>query len=187
MTNTKKYIEMANDVIQDMQTNCFGCNINLVSALEIKAGACLTCFPDMTARLRTLTTDCAKLLVEKRESDELRDRLLSMLPLQNALIVAESCGVKAAENGVVRSSNPYPPCSDESVLWEDGWYHAWFPIELQRMKSVMLWSLDMLSSVRELALEYGKNDISSRIDDVITKVGPYLEDILDNEKEEKLG
>lgn len=166
-----------------MSTDCFKCNNKLVSATELSAKACLKCFQDIVKELHECKLQLSVMTEENAELKKFKVDAQETAERRSMLINAESNGMEAGSRGALRNDNPYGDDSEEATFWEAGWYREWLPNELQRMKSIMAWSLDVLAPARELAKGYGRDDISSCIDQVIIKVGPYLEELFEDEKE----
>lgn len=158
-----------------MTTECFNCKGSLVSASELEAGACLKCYPDIIAKLRTANEQLEQARANGKDLDEKVTAAGEALTLYSKLVQAEVDGGTAAVRGAPITDNPFESGTDQNEHWALGWNQQNLANQYGKLRSLMLWTCEHLAHVREIAKGYGQDEISTKLELVFQKVVPYVE------------
>lgn len=157
-----------------MPIECLNCKGSLVSATEVSAGACLSCYPSIMKKLAAQEEQLAALAKEKLGLQELCEEACKKNDGYVSIVNAELNGAEAARRGAPPTDNPLPPDSEERKHWDFGWSQENLSSSFGKLRALMLWTTEHLAHVREIAKGYGQDEIATKLELVFTKVTPYL-------------
>lgn len=156
---------------------CALCHNEFSSALEEKVGNCLQCIPeivknyDVVKTLNAVLIEKEKDLKKRLEESEEENRTLRLkISFRETLDAAEQKGKKAGELGLGPDQNPYED-KETRAFWEYGRYVASSDVTIKQSQAVMLWTIDCLDYVRQIA----DSETRAKVETIIAKLAPFLE------------
>jgi len=154
---------------------CKSCEGLLSTGIEIKLDTCVACIEKVLKESAALKDECIQLQKNDKES---KDKLETIQKILNEVALqktAEKEGQMAQSKGASMDDNPYDKDSDNGSCWSYGWLSSEIMFTVRKMQAVMLFSVNMLSVVREVAAGGAPGDeIVAKLDTVIEKIAPYI-------------
>lgn len=152
--------------------------VALVSLTELMQKFCTKCGPRILQELETARLSADDLRKKNEDLIEQTRKFEEIFQKQTANFTAEGQGKEAARRGLGDEENPYPPERPEHIFWLYGWFHESSQAKLLEVRGSIVWSLEVLGHVLELAQGYGQDEIVRKLESIVTKVGPYVSDLI---------
>lgn len=162
---------------------CRLCETRFTSRVEALSELCARCIPEEVGRLRK---DVEHLKNEGERSDVLLTRMREKteqvgqaLQLRLDLDQAERDGRTASSNGVPLGECPHPSGSNHETFWRVGWQTWTLSVDAARMRTLIIWMMEQIAVVREVAKGSGAIEVSEKLDTVFLAALPFVEDLID--------
>lgn len=98
-----------------------------------------------------------------------------------SLLGIEEAGRIASDRGIAESDNPFDPEKNdrECAMWSNGWHQSQTVLLLGQLRSVIRWSVNGLSLIREILVCDGHEDL---IEESLGKLDTVIQKLSDNVK-----
>lgn len=151
-------------------------DVPLVSGIEQRAGMCLTCVEVRLSKIMEYETQYMRMKMDKEVAEnKVKDAEAKVARVQ-AMLKAETEGVIAASNCLPETQNPYKEGDELCVMWLNGWQGVETRRSAGQAMAVVVWALQNLNHVKELALGYGHGEIGDKLGLVISKLQQFQSD-----------
>ena len=167
---------------------CERCSGTLPTGTERKVGQCVACLLATKEELASLQTTHQETVTKLKTIQENAAVLVQSIERRKKLDEAERLGSKAALDGADEGENPYVKGSEEHILWESGFVTSSLTNEYDQFRAMLLWSLNVLDHIEELARGYGQEEIAVKVATVLEKYAQHFPELLEEkEKQESQG
>lgn len=159
------------------EPSCRICKGILPSGAEQHLEHCLHCLSGQIGLSQLRKINLESLRNENAELQEKVKQLQKDVELRDGLLAAEQQGLATARTNPLanENDNPFPKEDGRALFWESGLFSGLIERRLDEHNAVVLWSIDSLKHVAELALGYGQQEIAEKISIVSDRLDKVLE------------